>query len=62
MKPILFFLFTVLLIPFSTDAQKPTFGFKAGLNMGKWKLGDPTTSFENKFRVGLLTGFNANVL
>jgi hypothetical protein len=61
MRSLFILLLAVLLTSVSGVAQKPTYGFKLGFNFGKWSLGEPTSQFENKFRLGIVTGFNAEI-
>lgn len=50
-----------LLFTISAIAQKPSYGIKFGVNNAKWGIGEPTATFQNKFRVGLVSGVNVDL-
>jgi len=50
-----------LLFTISAFAQKPSYGIKLGFNTAKWGIGEPTVTFKNKFRVGLVSGVNVDL-
>ena len=61
MKKHLIALLGVIILSTPTFSQQTTYGFKFGFNAAKWGIGEPTATFENKFRIGLITGFNADI-
>ena len=61
MKKHLFLLLSGLFITLSAFSQQPEYGFKFGINNAIWSIGEPNASFQNKFRMGLITGVNADI-
>lgn len=54
-------LMMLMMLVIHVFSQQPAFSIKAGLNPGKWELGERASQFENKFKIGLHTGVNADI-
>ena len=59
MKKVFFTAMLFITLVMNHQAQAPTLGVIGGFNFAKWKLGYKSTSFENKARVGIFGGVNA---
>ncbi len=59
MKPISFVVCLILLCAGLSQAQDPGVSVTGGFNIARWKLGYKSTSFENKARLGLFGGVQA---
>lgn len=61
MKQSSIILMMLLLLVVHMFSQKTAFSVKAGLSSGNWGTGEAASQFENKFRIGLHTGVNADI-